>query len=151
MPATLMSEFTTRDRERLSTVLTDLRELPEQLAERRKALFRDAAMNDKAEELHAGRDEYRPLYDGYVEVAERFQALAETVGSPLATEFERVAEAVRRQCDDIFARWDSLDGLREMLIEHIQLTNEQLAAYAKRFPAPQSWYDETTDPFTPAE
>lgn len=151
MTATLLSEFTLRDRERLSTVLTDLRTLPEQLAERRADLFREAATGNKAEELHAGRDEYRQIYDGYVAVAERFRALAEAVESPLADEFEGVAEAVRQQRDDLFGRWVSLDDLCEILIDHIRLSGKELGEFVKRHPAPEAWYDDDFDPFPPEQ
>src|SRR5437588_4919068 len=113
MSATLIREFAARDVERLKAVIADLVTLPEQLADRRKQLFREAAMNDRAKELHAGRDEYRQLHDDYIGAAEKFRALADAAGSPLAVEFERVAEAVRRQRDELFGRWQTLDDLYE--------------------------------------
>jgi hypothetical protein len=151
MSATLIREFAARDVERLQAVIADLVTLPEQLADRRMQLFRGAALNRRIEELHAGRDEYRRLYDDYIGVAERFRALADTVGSPLAAEFERVAEAVRRQRDELFNRWQTYDDLCEIMIEHIQPSAEQLKKLADKHPPPQSWYDEDFDPFAPNE
>lgn len=151
MSATLIREFAALDAERLKSAIADLVTLPAQLAERRKQLFRGAALNRRIEELHAGRDEYRRSYDDYIGVADRFRALADTVGSPLATEFEKVAEAVRHQRDELFNRWQTYDDLCEIVIEHIQPSAEQLQRLADKYPPPQSWYDEEFDPFAPEE
>jgi hypothetical protein len=149
VPATLIREFAKPDVERLTAVLADLQTLPEQLAERRERLFRDAAVNDRAAELHDGREEYRRIYDDYIAAAERFRALAETAGSPLAADFERVAGAVRGLRDALFGRWQTFDDLCELLIEVIRPSAAQLRAYAANHPPPQSWFDETDDPFQP--
>lgn len=148
MSVTLIREFAARDAARLSTVLADLAKLPDQLAERRKQLFRDVAMNRRAAELHEGREEYRRIYDDYIGVAERYQALAEAAGSPLAAEFESVAEAIRQQRDDLFGRWRTLDDLYQVLIKDLTPSAERLKAFAARSPPPQSWFDETDDPFS---
>lgn len=151
MSATLIRDFARRDLDRLTTALADLLALPDQLVARRKQLFRDAAMEARAEELHAGREEYRRIYDDYIGVAERFRALAETAGSPLVADFERVAGAIRGQRDEVFGRWQSFDDLCALLIEVIQPSAEKLKQLAAKYPPPQSWYDETDDPFTPDE
>src|SRR5438067_4232077 len=83
-----------RDLDQLRAVVADLLSLPEHLADRRKQFFRDVALEDRAQALHEGRDEYRQIYDDYIGVAKQFQALADAANSPLATEFERVADEV---------------------------------------------------------
>ncbi|MBY0514260.1 MAG: hypothetical protein K2P78_10160 [Gemmataceae bacterium] len=147
MSATLIREYALPDVEWLGAVLADLAPLPEQLADRRGHLFREAALTDRAGELHAGRDEYRRIYDEYIGVAEQFRALAETAGSPLAAEFDRVAAGVRRQRDEVFGRWQTFDDLCGLLIEYVQPSAERLKALANKYPPPQSWYEETDDPF----
>lgn len=148
MPATLIREFAARDEERLAAVLAGLRDLPEQLAERRKQQFGDAAEGRRLPELHAERDDYRRLYDRYVEAAEQHRELAEAAGSPLAAEFGRVADEVRSQRDELFARWHTLDDLYRIVIELFTPSPERVAYLAAKYPPPQSWYDETDDPFT---
>jgi len=149
MPSTLIREYAAPDLDRLAAALAGVANLAAHLAERKNLLFRETARSGGAEELHAGRDDYHRIYDDYIAVAERFQALAEAADSPLAADFGRVAGAVREQRDALFGRWGSFDDLCELLIEQIQPSAAQLRALAERSPPPQSWYDETDDPFQP--
>jgi hypothetical protein len=147
MPATLIREFAARDADRLAAVLAGMRDLPDQLAERRRTMFRDAALRRQVPELHAGRDDYRRLYDGYIESAERSRDLAEAAGSPLAAEFARVADEVRKQRDELFDRWQTLDDLYRIIVDALAIPPDRWPALAAGFRPPDWWYDEAEDPF----
>ena len=148
MPATLIGEHANLDVERLGVVLADLVQLPEQLTERRERLLHDAGMTSRVEELQAGREEFRKIYDVYLGVIEWYGTLAGSLGSPLATEFERIAEEVRNQREELFGSWITFDDLCKLVIEVIQPSRDRLRAFAASHPPPQSWFDETIDPFT---
>lgn len=147
MPATLIREFAAQDARRISAVVAELLGLPEQLAARRDRLFREVAADRRVSELHAGREEYQRLYDDYIGSAERFQALAEAAGSPLAADLGRVAHAIREQRDELFRRWRTLDDLYQYIGDSVAIPPEKWPALAAKFAPPQWWYDETADPF----
>ena len=148
MPATLIREFAARDADRLAAALAGMRDLPEQLTERRKQMFGDAAEARRLPELHAGRDDYRRLYDHYVGAAEHYAGVAEAAGDPSAADFARVADEVRAQRDDLFGRWQTLDDLYRVVIDLFTPSPERSAYLAAKYPPPASFWDETDDPFS---
>src|SRR5437773_2031512 len=143
MAATLIGEYSLVDIARLEAALAELAPLPDQLAERRVKLFRDVAASKRVDELHADREVLRRLYDNHIGIAEGYQTLAEAVGSPLAAEFERIADDVRTQRDELFSKWQTKDDLYRLLIEVIMPSKERRRELAAKYPPPQSWFDAT--------
>ena len=50
--------------------------------------------------------------------------------------------------DEIFSNWHTADDLARILIEKFSLPAETLRELAAKTPPPQSWFEETTDPFS---
>lgn len=147
MGATLIGEYSFMDVERLESALASLTPLPEQLVERQLKLFRDVAASKRVDELHAGREAFRRLYDNHIGVAEGYHSLAEAAGSPLAVGFHQIADDVRAQRDELFAKWQTKDDLYRLLIELIVPSRERMRELIEMYPAPQSWIDATDNPF----
>lgn len=47
--------------------------------------------------------------------------------------------------------FEPFDDLEAKLLERITPSNAELKELAKRYPPPQSWYEETENPFEPEE
>ncbi len=100
--------------------------------------------------MHGAQSEvfHTPYFNGLLGIAEHYQGLAEAADSPLAADFQHVADEIRRQRDELFNRWQTFEDLCQIVIEAVQPTVERLKEIAAKHPPPQSWYDETIDPFT---
>lgn len=130
------------------------------LKDRWKGICREAVLSRRLEELHATRDDLLAVFKHLITLQKthlRLLDLREQLmgrnGHPRwpREELERAVEELTRLKDDIFSNWHTADDLAEILVENFTLTSEQLRAYADRNPPPQSWYDETDDPFAPQE
>jgi hypothetical protein len=64
-----------------------------------------------------------------------------------ADELARAVDELRRLYDELFPRWQTREDLTGILIDKFSLPNVALIALAEKHPPPQSWYDETDDPF----
>ena len=73
--------------------------------------------------------------------------MAEAAGSPLAVGFHQIADDVRAQRDELFAKWQTKDDLYRLLIELIVPSRERMRELIEMYPAPQSWIDATDNPF----
>lgn len=113
--------------------------------------LRRAATDGKLEELHENRDLYRQVVDGTVAVGLMTAIAALALNWPKSADLERAARELVSLRDEIFSGWGTLDELAEKLMPDVALTHAQLVEIAKRNPPPQSWYDETDDPFAPVE
>jgi hypothetical protein len=115
---------------------------------------RAAAANRTLPELHAARDDYEALLKGHLRLLDDYLAVAELhaqVFGPAAArveELRRAADELRRLYDQLFPRWKTFDDLCEIVTEHIQPSTDRLRELAAKHAPPQSWYDETDDPFT---
>ena len=52
---------------------------------------------------------------------------------------------------ELFPKWRTLEDLEDILLARMIPPLDVRIDLAKRFPPPQSWYDETEDPFAPME
>jgi len=114
---------------------------------------REAAAQRTVEELHAARDAYRDLLRGHLKLLEDYIAVSELHDRHLGPstqieELRRAAAGLRELHDELFPRWQSLDDLREILKRQLTLSPEKLNEIAAKHPPPQSWFEETIDPFT---
>lgn len=112
-----------------------------------------AAYDGTAEELHAVRDRYEGLFAGYLRLLEGHQFIR-TALDPKGdrSEYLEGVRARRQQTfDEIFGDWHTLEDLERKLVREMSIPNEKLLELAERSPPPQSWWDETDDPFAPAE
>lgn len=133
--------------ERARTVAGELRE-------RWEGACRDAAEHRKIPELHAAREEYHALLEGHLRLLEEYLAVAELhrrLFGPHAARVEELRRAVaelRGLRDELFPRWQTVDDLYRLIIEKLTPPAEQLKALAAKYPPPESWLNETDDPFS---
>lgn len=149
MSATVVAKHTARELEHLAAVARDLLDTPERMRGDWDRLCREVARTGQIEDLHAGRKEYLAVYENYLKILTDFADLMATVGSPLAGDFRRATDDLRRLRDEIFSRWVSQDDLEQILLDKLSLPNSVLIELAREHPPPQSWYDETGNPFVP--
>lgn len=147
MAATLTRDFSRSELERLDVAAADLSKLSEQLEPRREKLFHQAAEPNRLRELHDGRADYLKILEVHQRIVERFQALAETVNSPLSSEFEAISEQLRQQRESLEQRWRSFEDLYALALEGLQPSSHRLQTLTVSHPPPESWMNETMDPF----
>jgi hypothetical protein len=145
--------------------LPDLEDFPGPFAERARKVAlelrelwdracRDAAEHRKVPELHAARDEYLALLEGHLRLLEEYLAVAELhrqVFGPSAARVDALRGAVgelRGLHDELFPRWQTADDLYRLIVEKLTPPAEQLKTLAAKYPPPESWLDETVDPFS---
>jgi len=115
---------------------------------------RDAAANRAVDELHAARDAYRDLLEGHLKLLEDYLSVARLHQLHLDPSSERIRElqeaftGLQQLHNELFPRWQTLDDLREILRSKFTLPSVKLDELAAKHPPPQSWFDETIDPFT---
>lgn len=142
-----MDDFPGPFAHRAGLVSRELRELWERTS-------RDAAATRKIEELHATREAYRALLKGHLLLLEDYLSVAELhqlhLGPPSerVSELRRAEEGLRELHDELFPRWQTLDDLHAILAQKFTLSAAKLDELAAKSPPPQSWFDETLDPFT---
>ena len=102
----------------------------------------------RGSEVHAERS-------GIVELVRRDRATldrvdqlvrltAQVVGKvvPGAAEISTAIAELERFQTDVLDRWQTLEDLEELAVEHYPLSAAKLEELAVRYPAPQAWYDE---------
>ena len=115
---------------------------------------RDAAANRKVDDLHAARDAYRALLQGHLRLLEDYLSVAELHQLHMGSASKRIAELrravddLRQLHDELFPRWQTLDDLHAILTQKLTLPNAKLDELAAKHSPPQSWYEESIDPFT---
>lgn len=121
-------------------------------------ICREVATSGRLNELHAARGDLLAVFDQLIEfykssagLLDLKEQLSGRNGHARGSrdELTRETDGLIRLRDEIFSHWHTADDLAEILVEHFPLSSEQLKAYADRHPPPQSWYDETDDPFAP--
>lgn len=131
---------------RAVAVSSELRQLWERTS-------RDSASNRTVEELHSARDAYRDLLRGHLKLLEDYISVSELHDRHLAPstqidELRRAAAGLRELHDELFPKWQTLDDLHDILRKKFTLPSAILDELAAKHPPPQSWFDETVDPFT---
>lgn len=118
----------------------------------------EALRTGDAERLHAARDDYQAillgylkLLDGYLMLAGRFGGEFDFPPQELADRLNETRDEIQKHYDSLFPRWQTLDDLEAILLERITPSNAELKELAKKYPPPPSWYEETENPFEPAE
>jgi hypothetical protein len=129
------------------------RQVVEELRQDWERTSREAAENRRIDELHAIREDYHSLLNGHLNLLEHYLTLAKLhhhlFGSnPLWTEeLGRAISELTKLHDDLFPRWQTAQDLTQLLIEKFTLPSEKLRELVAKNPPPQSWYEETIDPF----
>lgn len=149
MSATLAAKFVRPEFQHLEKISAFILGLPDGLREGWKRVCQEVVTAGRVRELHDARDEFRGVYDSYLTLIESVTSLADTLDSPLATEFRRVEEEVRQLRDNLFSNWNSQEDLEELLVESFPLPEWlNQGEIPPHLRPPQSWYEETTNPFT---
>ena len=111
-------------------------------------ICRQAIQNGSAETLHAAREDYQTVIQGYLKILDGYLTLlsrfeGEHPHAEFAERVTRSSDQLQRHYDSLFPRWQTLEDLEAILLERISLPNDQLKALAAKYPPPQSWYNET--------
>jgi len=115
---------------------------------------RAAAMNRRLGELHATRTEYESLLKGHLQLLKHYFALTklhQEAFGPNQVWIDNLSLAVaelQQLYDSLFPRWQTAEDLNQILIQKFTLPFERLQQLAVSHPPPQSWFDETADPFS---
>jgi len=114
----------------------------------------EALRSGDAERLHSAREDYHTVLLGLIKLLDGYQMLAGNLRGdfdyPPSAWRERVQESrdeIQKHYDSLFPRWQTLDDLEAILLERITPSREERLELVKRFPPPQSWYEETENPF----
>jgi hypothetical protein len=126
----------------------------EELKRRWKETCADAAEKRKVPDLHATRGEYQALLKGHLRLLEDYLRVAELHRDAFGSspgrveEMRRAADELRDFYDDLFPHWQTLDDLYAITIAMFSPSAERARLLAAKYPPPQSWLDETDDPFS---
>lgn len=127
------------------------------LGDRWRRICREAVEQHRVSELHAARDDVFAVFDRLIAFHKSYLGLLalqqEVMGEtyhlrwPPEELVRELDELVKLQ-GEIFPRWQTQDDLYQLLIDQFTLPADKLDAIAAKHPPPQSWYDETDDPFS---
>ena len=113
----------------------------------------DAALTRRLPELHKTRDEYRLMLEGHLRLREELRTVAaihhhamDLEGEPDG-ELDAALDGLRKFHDELFPRWDTYEDFCQMALEVVRIPASRLDEIARKHPPPQSWYDETINPF----
>jgi hypothetical protein len=130
------------------------RETAKQLREVWDRTSRDAAENRRLDDLHAARDDYQALLSGHLRLLEDYLALTKLHQRAFGSnpdwieELTQAVDELKNLYDELFPRWQTAADLHQLLIEKFSLSADKLRALAAKSPPPQSWVEETVDPFS---
>jgi hypothetical protein len=106
-----------------------------------------------AEPLHAVRDQYHQVLLAHLKILDGYLSLLNQDGTPRSTahadQVQTTRDLLQKHYDSLFPKWQTLDDLEGILLAAITPSLESRIELAKRFPPPQSWYDEVIDPIEP--
>ena len=118
-------------------------------------LCEEALRTGDAAPLHAQRDSCESFLRGGLENIDVCLRVTEGHADPATGVLRVRLTALRDQLatkhGELFPKWQTVEDLEDILLAHITPNHEAFVELANRFPPPQSWYDETTDPFTAEE
>jgi hypothetical protein len=132
---------------------TRARQVVEELRQDWEKTSRDAAENRRIDELHATREDYQDLLEGHLNLLEYYLTLSKLhhrlFGSNLLwiEELNRAVSELREHYEQLFPRWQSSRDLAQLLVDKFSIPTEKLKELAAKNPPPNSWYEETIDPF----
>ena len=115
---------------------------------------RTAAEGRRIDTLHSARDDYRALLQGHLRLLKEYLTLAELhqkvipTDSTWVAELNRAVDDLTALHDELFPRWQTVEDLRQILIEKLALPTAKLRELADKYPPPASWVEETIDPFS---
>lgn len=138
----------------LETLISHMKLVPVRVRQTWTDVVQIAVREDRCEELHAARSEFKAYVDEQVALLEWVASgkmLADR-GVPFGrlVELEDALAELKKFQHDLFAQWNSLDDLYALAVRDFRYSAEKFDAYAAAHPIPQCWYDETEDLFTPA-
>jgi hypothetical protein len=106
-----------------------------------------------AEPLHAVRDQYERVLLAHLKILDGYLSLLSQDSAPRATahadQVQTTRDLLQALYDSLFPKWKTLDDLEDILLAEITPSLEARIELAKRYPPPQSWYDEVNDPIEP--
>jgi len=123
-------------------------DLARSLPERWERAIRSASRSHTISVLHESRDEYRATLESHQRMLDELRAIAE-LRQQDTSEIDTAASGLRALHDRLFPGWNTLDDLYRIVIESLTLPASRLDEIARKHPLPQSWWDETDDPFSP--
>jgi hypothetical protein len=133
------------------------RAFPSSIKERWDEICRDAAASRRLPELHEARADFLSVFDqlikfheSHLELLDLQNQLTGRNGFPRQPreELQRALDELKRLRDDIFSNWQSVDDLTRILIDKFSLSADKLREVAAKHPPPESWLNETADPFS---
>ncbi len=156
MIATMPSELLkSTARDRAVALLGHYETLAQFAIEVWEATCRETLRTGDAEPLHAQRDQCEFFFKGELERIDDCLRIVAPREDREAIQSHARLTALRDQLatkyNEPFPKWQTLDDLEDILLAPMQLSQERCIELAKRFPPPQSWYEEDFDPFLPEE
>jgi len=125
---------------------------PEEMRRTWEELCR-AGMAGKAADVHAAREGLLHRFEARLHLVDRVAAVAKMVTALTGLEMpglerlpQAAAELVRLK-ESIFARWETLEDLEDMLAERFPLPNAKLEVLGRQYRPPQAWFDQEGKPF----
>jgi len=127
------------------------------LGERWKDICQEAAASRRLNELHAAREDFLAVFNQLITFHKSYLGLLDLHGRltdrDLSPRFARkeLSQAIEELValrESIFSNWRTADDLASILVEKFSLPAEKLKELAAKHPPPQSWFEETTDPFS---
>ncbi len=152
MPSELLKS---NARDRAVALLGHYEKLAQFAIEAWDATCRETLRTGDAEALHAQRDQCEAFFEGELERIDDCLRIVVPHEEREAIQSHARLTALRDQLatkyNGLFPKWQTLDDLEEILLSFKIPPREVRIELAKRFPPPQAWYEEDSDPFTPAE
>jgi hypothetical protein len=134
-------------------LVTQATRITNEFRQRWEVCIRDSAGSQRISSLHASRDNYYSVLTGHLKFLEgcvEFARLQQDIfldGNDFASKLVDAENETRNLIDELFPRWQSIDDLKQMIIEKLSPSPDRLRELAKRFPPLQSWHQETENPF----
>ena len=130
------------------------RRVAEELREDWNRTARTAAESRRVDELHAARNDYHDLLEGHLRLLGDYLALTEVhqrafgANPTWVEELRRAKSELQTLYDELFPRWATRDDLCRLLVEKLSLPAHRLRDLATKHAPPESWAEETDDPFS---
>ena len=140
-----------------STFIDDHLAIADRVLANWKAMIHTMILEKKIEQLYSSRKEYEEIVRDWISQLDEFiNLLINAFGPHYNDDSIGVlgrAQKSRRTLADfsnrIFQRWNTPDEFDDLLLDETAISPAVFDEFAKRFPPPQSWYDETDNPFEP--
>jgi len=118
-------------------------------------LCKETLQTGDVDALHAQRDQCQSFLRGGQENLDVCLRVVDSHADPESAALRARMIALRDQLatkySELFPKWQTTDDLEDILLARMISPLAARIELAKRFPPPQSWYDETEDPFAPVE